>query len=65
MYKIDDDQRRLNHILNCRTWCEEWEKVRFANRTGFCGEVETKDVGVCGAGAGVGGDGDVEATGNK
>jgi len=28
IYKIEDDQRRLNHILTCRTWCEAWEKVR-------------------------------------
>lgn len=26
--KVEDDQLRLNHILNCRTWSEAWEKVR-------------------------------------
>lgn len=26
--KIEDDQVRLNHILDCRTWREAWEKVR-------------------------------------
>jgi hypothetical protein len=25
--KIDLDQVRLNHILNCRTWREAWETV--------------------------------------
>lgn len=25
--KIDLDQVRLNHILNCRTWCEAWKTV--------------------------------------
>jgi hypothetical protein len=28
IFKIEDDQIRLNHILNCRTWREAWEKVR-------------------------------------
>ena len=26
--QIDDDQTRLNHILNCRTWREAWAAVR-------------------------------------
>ena len=36
----EDDQLRLNHILNCRTWLEAWEKVRLQVGGDF--EVEWK-----------------------